>query len=230
MAYEYLFSALPPLPEKIGDKVAIGPVELWQLVCPEGGKVEKMARALFYRCDIRAMEMESLGIDPSGVAVIDEGSVIDKSKRPAWISELLERSDQNIATGFKGVWLTYYSRLIRTALRCGSSFVVSYSRWEMAQRNAMAERRGSLFAYAKGDESRFDDVGFIWPYEFKSLTEGLASQLERGFNAWKDVDEMVASLRIEKAKELAPEYSFTFDELMSYVTQYMTYREFSYLK
>ena len=230
MAYEYLFSALPPLPEKIGDKVAIGPAELWQLVCAEGGKVEKMARALVYRCDIRAMELESLGIDPSGVAIIDETSVRDKSKRPSWISAILEKSDQNVANDFRSVWLTYYSRLMHTASECGSFFVTSYSRWEMAQRNAMAERRGSLFEYARGDESRFDDVGFVWPYEFKSLTEELSSQFERGFNAWKDVDKIVASLRIEKAKALAPEYSFTFDELMSYVIQYMVYREFSYLK
>jgi len=173
--------------------------------------------------------MESLGIDPNGVAVIDEASVIDKSKRPTWISTLLEKSDQNIARGFQSVWLEYYSRLIHTASQCRSSFVVSYSRWEMAQRNAMADRRASLFQYAKGDESRFDDEGFVWSHEFKSLAEGLSSKFERGFNAWKDIDAMVASLRIKKAKELAPEYSFTFDEIMSYVTQYMTYREFSYL-
>lgn len=65
--------------------------------------------------------------------------------------------------------------------------------------------------------------------EFKSKIESIVSHLDKGYDAWRAIDIEVAKTRIEKARKLAPPYSFNLDELISYIVQYMIYKEFDYI-
>jgi len=195
----------------------------------EGGRAFSLARGLLYAFDIKALENISFDVAAKNAAVHTEEELRDRVSLPAWLTGAIEQaSHESSGYGFDIVWRVYYRKLLDLSGEFNCDFLKSWVAWDIGCRNALSEYRASaLDGFLWTDP--METGGFVHAAEFKPVIEALVSLKERGMDAWKDMDTAVAKARIEKAKKLAPSYAFNLDELMSYVVQYMVYKEFEYL-
>ena len=230
MAYEYLFSALPSLPERLGDEVRMKPLELWQIVKAEGGACASLVRAILYAEDVKILERMSLGLEPADGAIHSSEELKDKSSLPPWLrSSLADVEREKGEYEFRKAWKSYYENLFEVAEGCNSSFLKDWTCWDLGLRDAVAQFRSNQ-DYVDVNYGGIDYFeGHPPASEYKPVAESLVSLKERGVDQWGDMDALIGNKRIEKAKELAPAYCFDLDELISYVVQYMVFKEFEYL-
>ncbi|MBT3181526.1 MAG: hypothetical protein HN337_03340 [Deltaproteobacteria bacterium] len=231
MAYEYLFSALPVLPERLGDKVSIEPRELWQIVKAEGGVCEFLSQAILYANDIKSLERSSMGLEAQDGAIHSKEELQDKSQLPSWLhSSLMAIEREKGGYEFRKVWTSYYENLFAVADLCGCSFLNEWTCWDLGFRDALAQFR----AHLEYVDVSYDGIDYFEGHppasEYKPIVEALVSLKERGSDQWRDMDKLIGKNRIEKARQLAPGYQFDLNELISYVIQYTVFKEFEYLQ
>ncbi len=228
MAFEYLLSALPALPAEPGGGVSMAPSKLASLCSEEDAKTAELVRALLMEFDLRAMERIEFGVEPSESAVHTEAQLKERSDMPEWLKDALasERGDGNFS--FDGVWRAYYEMLASVARGSGSKFLERWVSWEVGLRNAVARTRATRLGLSAEDVG-VEGISEEHPSEYRPAVDALISHMDGGFDAWREMDRSLAMLRLGKARELAPPFTFNLDELLSYIVQFVVLRGSSYL-
>lgn len=229
MAYEYLFSALPVLPEALGEKPSMAPSELYALTSKDSDCVREISEAILLFFDVRALERLSLGAPAGPCAVFSESELRDMASLPVWLKGALNDSAHDAgAYGFGKVWKSYYKNLFEVAEKHSSAFFAGWLPWDLGFRSALADKRAHD-APVDGSSTEMGVGTILLKSEFKSQVEAIVSHKEKGHDSWRAIDIDVAKARIARAKELAPFYSFDQSELTSYIVQYVIYKEFEYV-
>ncbi len=241
MAYEYLFAALPTLPRQPGAGLKIDAHKIIEMCDDEGGVAARIARALGMSFDLRAMERISRGTGPGETAVFEAKQIEERFGLPEWLSSALE--DMNVAAserrgedavkiyGFEKIWMAYYAELWRIACETGAVFLQRWIPWDWGLRRAVAAHRASTMK-AEIEDAQWQagaDEYLEWAYDYRPAVDALISIEERGFDAWRRRDGLLASMRLARARELAPEYTFTLDEFASYLVQFFILKEVEYI-
>lgn len=228
MAFEYLFTTLPPLPEDPGGRVTLEPSRLASLCDEEGGFAAMLVRAILMRFDIKALERMGFGSKPSETAVLSEKELEERSSFPKWLDKALASEVSDKAYEFDRVWDAYFRELKSLAVQSGSKFLRRWVSWEVGLRNAVAEIRAG--------RAGMDSAGFIvegisdeHPAIYRPMIDSLVSFMDSGFDSWREMDRLMSALMLEKARTLAPAYTFNTDELLSYAVQFVILRGGSYL-
>lgn len=229
MAYEYLLTALPALPENFGDKSHLDPSALYSMIKSEGDAAYLLGEALLYSFDVKAMEKNRIGTETAEGAVHTSNDIREKSSLPHWFKTSIDLMTHDIS-GCKSdiLWSAYYGNLKALSETFDCQFLRSWIPWEISMKKAVAMYRSSILPL-HFDVLSIDAGGFVYSAEFKPIIESLISLRARGADAWRDMDAVVANAKIDKARELAPSYEFDLNELMSYVVQYIAFKEFEYL-
>jgi len=228
MAFEYLFTALPSLPEDPGGRVSLEPARLATLCDEEGGGAAKLVRAILLRFDIKALERIEFGSEPSETAVYSEKELEERSGFPKWLEKALASEAVGMAYGFDRVWVAYFRKLQALACRSGSRFLRSWVSWEVGLRNSVAEIRAGRAGLDKAGyliEGISDEHSAI----YRPMIDSLVSFMDGGFDSWREMDSLMSAQMLEKARTLAPAYTFNMDELLSYAVQFVILRGGSYL-
>ena|GEM_PF-1559459 len=232
MAYEYLFSALPPLPERPGARVEISGRELCGMLRSEGSVAEDLGLAVLMAMDLKALERMDLDAKPGETALFSEEDLKDKSLLPFWLRQALEEEEIKKGEGaglpFDHVWSTYYQRLAQLAKDASCGFLGHWVSWDVGLRDALAACRARALGVDPEEAKSGTGLG-LSEEEFKSVIEALVSIKERDHSRWQDMDRLVATYRLDYARRLAPSYTFDLDELVCYVVSFVALRECMYL-
>jgi len=229
MAFEYIFTSLPSLPEKVGSKPGISVSDMARMLDAEGGVANALGRMVFLQKDIKVLEMAELGCDVPGGALFSADALRERSMLPAWLASLLsEGLAGSEGFGFDKVWRAYFRRAVEAADAAQSSFLRTWLRWDVGLTCALAAHRASRMKMDSGVQS-LGIEGTPDPSEYRAITESLVSIEERDEFNWKETDLLVAGARLSKARSLAPVYTFDLDELMGYAAQLMVLSDFEYL-
>ena len=233
MAYEYLFAALPSLPDMPGGRVEISGRELCSMLRSEGSVAEALGLVILMAMDLKALERMELGAEPGETALFSTEDLNDRGLFPFWLSHALE--DKEIKKGggaglpFDYVWSTYYQLLAELAKDTGCRFLSSWVPWDVGLRDALATHRARALGFSPEEVKSGADLG-LPEGEFKPLIEALVSIKERDRSRWRDMDRLVAAHRLDYARRLAPSYTFELDELVCYVVRFIVLRECMYLR
>jgi hypothetical protein len=228
MAFEYLFTSLPPLPGDPGGRATLEPSRLAALCAEEGGTAARLVHAILMRFDLKALERMEFGSDPSETAVFSVKELEERTDFPEWLAVALGSEAKGRAYAFDRVWDAYFRELERLAGQSGSNFLRRWVSWEVGLRNAIVELRASR---AGVDSAAFlvDGISDEHPAIYRPIMDSIVSFMDGGFDSWRDMDNYVNTLMLQKARTIAPAYTFNTDELLSYATQFVILRGGSYL-
>ncbi|MFH1830142.1 MAG: hypothetical protein ABH871_05135 [Pseudomonadota bacterium] len=244
MAFEYLFTSLPALPRDPGGAVSLSAAKLASLCSDEGGTAALLTRALLFSFDIKALEQIEFGVDPSETALFDEKQLRQRENMPHWLKSALDSDGSAYSYPFDRVWEAYFRRLMKLACSLRSQFLMEWVSWEVGLRNALAAHR-AMRHKALGEPLQIKDISKEYAYEFRPVIDTLISLVESGagpepfdfaqgklhrrVDSYKEMDRTVNMLKLAKARDIAPEYTFNLDELLSYVVQFSVIKQGGYL-
>ena len=228
MAFEYLFTSLPSLPGDTGGRVTLEPSRLAAMCAEEGGSAARLVQAILMRFDLKALERMEFGSDPSETAIFSKKELEERADFPEWLSDALGSEAKGRAYPFDRVWDAYFRELEILAGQSGSGFLKRWVNWEVGLRNAIAQLRAGR---AGVDSAAYlmDGMSDEHAAIYRPIMDSLVSFMDAGFDSWREMDSYVNTLMIEKARTLAPAYTFNTDELLSYATQFTILRGGSYL-
>jgi len=228
MAYEYLFASLPALPDDPGGGIGLEPARFAAMCAEEGGHAAGLAHAVLMAFDIKALERMEFGAETSETAVYTQRELSERAALPEWLQKALVSEEGKYAYAFDRVWEAYYRELLRLACEHGSKFLKGWVSWEVGLRNVVARLRAQR-AGKEGQELAIDGVSEEHPSAFRPVLDSLVSLMDGGFNSWREMDRSLSALRLTKARELAPPYTFNLDELLGYAVQFVILRGSPYL-
>ena len=232
MAYEYLFSALPPLPERPGGRVEISGRGLCGMLRSEGSVAEALGLAILMAMDLKALERMELGAEPGETALFSAEDLKDRGQLPFWLRQALEEEEIKRGEGgglpFDYVWSIYYQQLAQLAQDTGCRFLGHWVAWDVGLRDALAAYRARNLGVDPEEAVSGTGLG-LSEEEFRPVIEALVSIKERDRGRWQDMDRLVATHRLDYAKRVAPSYTFDLDELVCYVVSFIVLRECMYL-
>ncbi len=228
MAFEYLFASLPALPKDPGRGVALSAANLASLCGEEGGAASFLSRSILLEFDIKALERMEFGVKPSETAIFDEKQLRERDGLPHWLKGALDSDGSAYSYSFDRIWEAYFFFLMKISTALRSQFLTNWVSWEVGLRNAIASHRASRHK-AQAEPLQIQGISKEHPSEFRPIIDELISFAEAGFDSWKEMDRTLNALRLTKARELAPEYTFDLNELLSYVAQFSVIRQGGYL-
>lgn len=229
MAYEYLFSALRPLPAEPGERPPIEPGDFAAMLLAEGGAAAEVGRLLLLQLDLKVLERKGFGLETVPGALFSAAELDDLQRLPPWLRGAIgEQPGASDGACFDRVWRCYYRMLLDVVLESKNGFLRGWLPWEVGLRNALAIHRASRLGLAA--ETRLVELeGAEQPSEFKAMMEEVTSIEENANMDWREVDRFIARKKLLCARELAPIYTFDLDELMSYTIQFIILSECKYL-
>lgn len=228
MAFEFLFSSIPALPDDPGGGVDLTPARFAAMCADEGGDAAELTRALLMVFDLKAMERIEFGADPSETAVLSEAQLRDRTYLPEWLAKALSEDGSSRAYPFDTVWEAYYRELKDLAARKRSRFLSGWISWDVGLRNSISRFRASR-AGEENDALVIEGLSEENRADYRPIMDNLINLMDGSFDSWREMDRTLNQLRIGKARELGPTYTFNMDELLSYTTQYVIMRGSSYL-
>lgn len=228
MAFEFLFSSLPALPDDTGAPLTLTPSKLFSMCDEEGGTAARLVRAILISFDVRALEMMGFGLEPFDAAIFTDEELAERKDFPEWLTKALDSDGEGYAYAFDRIWEAYYRELARLASETGSRFLKRWVSWEVGLRNEI----GKLRAVRAGHPDASLNIGGIseeYASIYRPALDSLVARMDAGFDQWREMDRSVEHLRLSKIRALAPLYTFTMDELCGYATRYVILRKGSYL-
>lgn len=228
MAFEYLFTSLPALPYDPGGNVGLDPARFARMCAEEGGVATRLTHAILMAFDLKAMEGARFGTGFSETAIYAEKELEEKARFPEWLLKALVSEEGGYAYAFDRVWEAYYRELFDLAARHSSRFLRSWVSWEVGLRNSVARLRAQR-AGLEGTALAIEGISDQHPSIYRPVLDSLVSLMDGGFNSWREMDRSMNALRLFKARELAPQYTFNMDELLSYAVQFVILRGSPYL-
>jgi len=232
MAYEYLLSALPALPDIPGEKVELSPGEFASRLRDEGGRAWALGSNVLQFMDIKVLERIFVGSEPGEGALFDLENLKDVVGLPHWLeSELtgLSREKESNYFAFDDVWFAHYKRFITISQTAGCGFIEKWLPWEVGLRRALASSRSKSMGM-EVVPSPTKELPGLSEVNYKTIVEGVVSAREHAGDDWRAADELVAEYKLKKLGDLAPIYSFNLDELMGYAVRFVVLKECEYLK
>ena len=232
MAYEYLLSALPALPEIPGEKVELDPRELAAQLREEGGTAWVLGSEILLFMDIKALERMFVGAKPGETALFDVEELENRTGLPYWLEMALANlGKEKDADGFAfdEIWFEHYTRFTKISQSSSCDFIEKWVPWDIGLRRALATSRSK----ASGIEvvtTRTKELLGQPEVDYKSIVEGVVSAREHADGDWRAADKLVAEYKMNEVRKLAPIYSFNLDELMGYAARFVTLKECEYLK
>jgi len=230
MSFEYLLTALPPLPATPGGKVPMLASELARMCSEEDEGASLLSRALLVEFDIRAMERAALGVEPGETAILKIDQIKSRKEMPAWLDSALRDFSRGEAGrySFDAVWDAFYRNLAAVAMEFESSFVMRWACFDSGLRSAVAAHRASRLK-VEAPSCAADGQCSDEPYDFRRIVDEIIDIEERGEGSWKAIDRLMASARLAKARDMSAPYGFDLDELLGYVVQFIVLKQSSYL-
>jgi len=143
MAFEFLFSSLPALPDDAGGPLSLTPAKLASMCAEEGGIAARLARGILIAFDVTALEMIGFGLDPFDMAIFTEEELTERAGFPEWLVRALDSDGGGYHYTFDRVWEAYYRELARLARETGSKFLKKWVSWEVGLRNEIAKLRAA---------------------------------------------------------------------------------------
>jgi hypothetical protein len=230
MAYEYLLSALPALPERPGEKVDLDPREFAARLKEEGGVAWALGSEILMFMDIKALERIFVGAEPGQTALFDAESLVSRTGLPYWLERALSTISKDVeGFAFNEIWFEHFTRFTKISQVANCDFIENWVPWDIGLRRALATSR----AKAMGVEvvaSRTKELLGRPEDEYKSIVESVVSAREHADGNWRVADGLVAEYRMKEVERLAPIYTFNLDELMGYAARFVTLKECEYLK
>lgn len=194
----------------------------------EGGLAARLVRALLMRFDISALEKMEFGSKPSVTAIFSEKQLEERSGFPEWLERAFASEESGRIYAFDRIWDAYFRELKFLAGQSGSKFLMSWVSWEVGLRNAIAEIRAGR-AGVDATEFLMEGISEEHPSIYRPIIDSLVSFMDVGFDSWREMDRLMNTLMLEKARSLAPAYTFNTDELLSYAVQFVILKSGSYL-
>jgi hypothetical protein len=180
------------------------------------------------RFDLRALEMLEFGSEASETACFSERELEERSGFPEWLEKAFAADAGKRGYGFDRIWEAYFGELKSLAERSGSNFLRSWVSWEVGLRNTVAGIRAGR-AGLDGAQYLMEGMSDEHQSIFRPAVDSLVSFMDGGFDSWREMDRFMSRLMLEKARSLAPAYTFNTDELLSYAIQFVILRSGSYL-
>ena len=230
MAFEYIFTALPPLPREPGGKVELAASELAAMCGGEDEGVRLLTRCILMEFDIRAIERMRAGGTPGETALFSDGELREGGRLPTWLVGSLAESGE-LAAGeydFDRVWRAYFAELMRTAESCGSAFLARWVAFDAGLRFAIAAHRA---AELKGHVPTCErgEPCYGSPYSYRRVIDELIAWEERGETSWRDRDRFVAQTRLAMVRDMSCDYAFDLNELLAYIVRFTVLKQSMYL-
>jgi len=230
MSFEYLLTALPPLPDTPGGKVPMSASELAGMCSDEDEGASQLSGALLIEFDIRAMERAAFGVEPGETAILKIDQIGSRKGLPAWLDSALSDFSREDAGqySFDAVWSAFYKNLASVAMEFNSSFLTRWACFDSGLRSAVAAHRASRLR-AEAPACLTAGICSDEPYDFRRVVDEIIEIEERKEGSWKAIDRLMASARLAKARDMSAPYGFNLDELLGYVVQFTVLKQSSYL-
>ena len=228
MAYEYLLTTLPPLPEEPGSPLPISADELWDIVKLEEGDVSEFAEFLLTGLDIQNLEFMERGRDEAALKAVNPIEDLKERKNlPFWVEqELLAVGDVDRPSRFDRVWEAYFEQLFVFLEDRGTEALQEWFRWEIGLRNALVAHRAKKVGIAAEDYFVAADLG-LKPIEYHSIFAEF-KEIDTDGDPFAE-DRFLASVMLQRLKAVSPGYAFDFTEIMGYVIKFVTLARVAYL-
>jgi len=229
MSFEYIFSAMPPLPLAVGERVALEASELARICGGEDEPAAGLARDLLMEFDMRALERIQMDVEPGETALFSEEGLRSKEGLPSWLEEAL--SDRGVAEegyAFDRAWRAYYSMLFSRGVASGSGFLVRWVLFDAGLRKAIADHRAAQRGLEAPSWGMPGDAPRP-PYDYRRVIDDLIAIKDRGGEWWRDADRHLAQVRLEQARRMSGDYSFDMDELLGYMVRFTVLKQGTYL-
>ena len=228
MAYEYLLTTLPPLPDAPGSPLPISADELWDIVKLEEGDVSEFTEFLLTGLDIQNLEFMERGRDGAArkaVSPIEE--LKERKNLPFWVAqELTAYGDADRPCRFDRVWEAYYEEFMVFLEDRGAEELQEWFRWEIGLRNAVVAQRAKKLGLPAEGYFVAADLGFK-PTEYNAIFAEL-KEIETAGDPFAE-DRFIASATLQRLKTVSPEYAFDFSEIMGYVIKFVILARVAYL-
>ena len=228
MAYEYLLTTLPPLPDEPGSPLPISAGDLWEIVKLEEGDVSEVAEFLLASLDIRNLEFLERGKEGAVEEAITPADDLKGRKNlPHWMKqELSAIKDLDRTYPFDRLWEAYFEQFMAFLEERGAEELQEWVRWEIGLRNALVAHRARKMGLPADAYSVAEEIG-INPVEYHSIFTEL-KEIETGDDPFAE-DRFIASVMLRRLAAATPEYAFDFNEIIGYVIKFIILARVSYL-
>jgi len=228
LAYEYLLTTLPPLPDEPGSPLPISAKALWEIVKLEEGDVSEVAEFLLASLDIRNLEFLERGKESAvEEAIAPAEDLRGRKNLPHWMKlELSAIRDIDRPYRFDRLWEGYFEQLLVFLEERGAEELHEWTRWEIGLRNALVTHRARKMGIPADAYSIAEDLG-INPVEYHSIFTEL-KEIETEGDPFAE-DRFIASAMLRRLAAATPEYAFDFNEIIGYVIKFIILARVAYL-
>ena len=228
MAYEYLLTTLPPLPEEPGSELPLTAEDLWELIKMEGGDVAEIIEFLLAALDIQNLEFLEQDKDQAVRKAVESLDTLrDQKDLPFWMrQELLAFKETDRPYRFDRLWEAYYEQLMVFLEERGAEALQEWYRWEIGLRNALVAQRARRIGVPPESYYVAPELG-LKPMEYNSVFTEL-KEVDTEGDPFAE-DRFIAGAMLEKLRLSTPEYAFDFTEITGYVIKFLIHARIAYL-
>ena len=229
MAYEYLLTTLPPLPDEPGSALPISAETLWERVKLEGEGVSEFTEFL-----LRVLDVQNLAFIDSNresairKAVVPLDGLKDQKDLPHWMKQaLVSVNDKDRPYRFDRLWEAYFEQLMGFLEEQGAETLLEWFRWEIGLRNAIVSHRARKMGISPDPYYVAPDLG-LKPIEYNAVFTEL-KEIDTEGDPFAE-DRFIAKEMLRKLQAATPEYAFDFTEIMGYVIKFLILARTAYLR
>jgi len=228
LAYEYLLTTLPPLPDEPGSPLPISAGDLWEIVKLEEGDVSEISEFLLASLDIRNLDFLERGKEGAiEEAITSADDLKGRKNLPHWMKqELSAIKDLDRTYPFDRLWEAYFEQFMAFLEERGAEELQEWVRWEIGLRNALVAHRARKMGLPADAYTVAEDLG-INPVEYHSIFTEL-KEIETGDDPFAE-DRFIASVMLQRLAAATPEYAFDLNEIIGYVIKFIILARVSYL-
>ncbi|MDP2644347.1 MAG: hypothetical protein Q8P24_05370 [Desulfobacterales bacterium] len=220
MAYEYLLTALPPLPDQPGSALPISAETLREMIKFEEHELSEFTEHLLRAIDVQNLEFFDLDKEHATRKATEpvEG-IRDQKDLPAWMKQGLVATSDIVLDA-------YFKQLMAFLEERGAEELMEWFRWEIGLRNALVGHRARKIGIPPDPYYVAPDFG-LKSIEYTSVFNDL-KELDPQAEPFAE-DRFIAQVMLGRLKSATPEYAFDFTEIIGYVIKFLILARVEYL-